>query len=116
MKVVPFLIFWALPFLTTEGHDRSLSPRYTVAAHAEADVTSIAIQDVRDVYFPGDPSGGSLGSSLWDEEDSLEDDVLHGLLSLSWSSPNSGSNDLGPCDRCRRELPPNPSQPRPLRC
>ncbi len=115
MKVVPLLIFWSLPFLTTEGHDRSLSTRDTVAMPAEADVTSIAIQSVRDVFFPGDP-GGSPVASLWDEEDSLEDDVFHGSLSLDWSCPVSSPNDLDPCDRCRCELPPNPSQPRPLRC
>jgi hypothetical protein len=114
MKAVSLLIFWSLPLLQAGGHGQAAS--HGDAAHAKSHVTSAVIQQAREVFFPVDASGGNLGASLCDEEESLDDVFFDtGLLSSS-SWRNFGRDDLSSLARSRHDLLRCPSHPHPLRC
>jgi hypothetical protein len=118
MKIVPFLIFWSLPLLQTGGTDPSSATCRTGASYAEPHVNSAVIQKTRGPYLPDDPGGGSLGSSLWDEdeEDSVEDMFFDTGILLSGSLRNLGRDDLSSLIRAGHDLFRLPSHPHPLRC
>jgi len=117
MKVASLLILWSLPLLQAGGHDQPLCPGCAAGApHAEAHVTPLAIQGTRDVALADDPSGGSLSSSLEDEEDSLEDGAFANGVLLPRSLWNLGRGDLSSLAHWRHDLLRIPSCPHPLRC
>jgi hypothetical protein len=117
MKIVPLLIFWSLPLLPAGGLDDSPACSCRDRLHAEHHDSSAVIQSTRDVSFPDDP-GGSLGSSLWDEdeEDSVEDMFFDTGTLLSGALRYPGQDDLCSLIRSRHDLFRIPSHPHPLRC
>ena len=86
MKVVSLLICWSLPLLAIGGSGQA--PPLSAGATADADMqlTPAMIQRPIETDFPGDLGKVTLGSSCWDEEDSL-DDHSHGWRTLARASP-----------------------------
>ena len=109
MKVVSLLIFWFLPFTFTGGYGHSLSCGYSEPRHAMAHGTSAVIQNADDASFPDDSGGGSLGSSLWEEDDSLEDVFCNTALLLAGSFRSRGRGELSSLVRADHDLLRMPS-------
>ena len=117
MKVASLLILWSLPLLQAGGHGQPLCPGCAaVAPHVEAHVTPLVIQGTRDVALADDPSGGSLSSSLEDEEDSLEDGAFANGVLLPRSLRNLGQGEFSSLAHGQHDLLRIPSFPHPLRC
>jgi hypothetical protein len=118
MKVVPLLIFWSLTFLQAGEHGQSLPSGCGDTRLAEAHVNSAAIQKTTDASSPSDPSSGSLGGSLWDEdeEDSLDDVFFDDGLLLSRWLLIRGRDALSSFAHGQHDFLGTPSHPHPLRC
>ena len=113
MKVVSLLIFWSVPFLFTftGGYGHSLSGRWSEPPHAMAHGSSAVIQNADDASFPDDSGGGSLGSSLWEEDDSLEDVFVNTGHLLTGSLRIRGRGELLLPRRRGSRSPPNALPP-----
>jgi hypothetical protein len=116
MRVVALLICWSLPLLAIGGSGQA--PPLFAGATADADMqlAPAMIQRPIETEFPGDLGKVTLGSSCWDEEDSLDDHLMDGGLwsgLLRWASVRDhGSWFAHPqCDLVR-----SPSHTLPLRC
>jgi hypothetical protein len=87
MKVVALLIFWSLPLfpVAAPGIRSTLSATTDSGIH----VTPALIQQPIDAAYPGDLAKVGLGSPCWDEEDSLDDQLIDGGLlpsPLPWAT------------------------------
>jgi len=116
MKVVPLLIFWSLPFLASGEHVQSPANGFVDGQLAKAHVQAAVILKTRDASSPADPSSRSLGGSLWDEEDSLEDVFLGTGFSLSGSLLVRVHDSLSALADGQRDVFRTPSHSHPLRC
>lgn len=116
MKVVPLLIFWWLPLLAGGEHGQSPAGGSVDGQLAKAPVEPAVILKTRDASSPADPSSRSLGGSLWDEEDSLEDVVCDTGPSLSGSLFDRVCDSLAALADGQRDLFRTPSHSHPLRC
>ena len=116
MKVTSLLIIWSLPLLQAGVHDHSLSCGRDDIPHAEACVSSSAMPDAGHLFLHDDSSWVSPGVSLGDEEDSSEDDVLHGGLLLCGPWRLLEAADLSSSTHSRHELVRLPTPSHPLRC
>jgi hypothetical protein len=116
MKLVPILILWLVSLYQTVGPGQTHSGVFGGGPVADAVSTSLVIQRGPTNSIPGDPGSGSLGASLEDEEDSLEDGLFCTSLAAFWRSPTAGTDNLS----CRADsqlgLLRIPSRPHPLRC
>jgi hypothetical protein len=116
MKVVSLLIFWSLSFLQAGEHGRLLSAGCVDRQLTKAEFESAVIQKTRDASSPANPSSNSLGGSLWDDEDSLEDVFFDTGFSLAGSLLIRVRDSLSALARGQHDFFRTPSHNHPLRC
>jgi hypothetical protein len=116
MKLVPILILWLVSHFQTVGPGQTHSGVSGGGAVANVVSTSLAIERGPTHSIPGDPSSGSLGASLEDEEDSLEDGHFCTSLAAFWRLPTAGTDSLSCLADSQLGLLRIPSRPHPLRC
>ena len=89
MRIVPLLMFWALPFFPAAQHGEASRHSLINGLSGDRFITLFVVHASRDDSWPGDPSEGNLGQSPSEEDDSLEDALADSGLSASWEVPRT---------------------------
>lgn len=77
MKFASILILWSATMLPAKGLDRPDRPRPDHQDGLHVATALSLIHRPADASTPDDPNGPGAGASLWDEEDSSDDDLSH---------------------------------------
>jgi hypothetical protein len=116
MNVVSLLIYCSLSLFPSHGHGHSSYRDRGDVPHVATDASSVVIQSSRDFFFPDDQGAGTLGASLWEEDDSLEDGIVGAGILPSGSLRDLGWDDVTSLADWQHDPLRTPSYSQPLRC